>query len=203
MIPLSRWLTDQDGVPPTLQTEAPAAEEQLFAPMEIADGAEPAGDPALLRVAELEEALREAEDRIEQLTSSLAAREAELLKRFGDELAVKLETDVLRAFNHMREVTEAALADVLTPFLVNEARERAAAALMHLLGTELRAAAEPVLEIRTPAELHAAVAGVANALAVPAAITAGERLEVVFSGRRARFEDLAARWRDIISGGET
>lgn len=203
MIPLAQWLTDRQGSPPAAEPSAEEAAEQAptLESMTISQMTVTLEEQQS-HAAKLAASLAAAEERAAELADTLVRREQELRALLGEELGRRLEEGVSQGFATMQAVLEEALHDVLTPFLADAARRRVITELKNLLDKQLREADAPVMEIRVPPELHEALEAFCQQLAPAATLTAGDTIEVVFTGHRQRFEELSARWRAVIEGAE-
>lgn len=203
MIPLSRWLAQQDdpeaSQPPSGTTDdVPEAEISQASEQHLI-----AEDSSLQHAAREEElcaVLAAAEERAAELSAALAQREVELKAAFAEDLADRLAAGIGGAFDTLLRKLEDALAEVLTPFLTREARDKAMAELQDILARELREADEPVLALKAPAELHDRLETLRPHLAVSTALVESDRIEIVFAGRRLRFEEMSSRWCSAIKG---
>lgn len=206
MIPLSRWLTEQaepegEQPPPGTEGDDTPAAESTPASEELK-----AMEALLLQLRSREEELRTAlvaaEERAAALSAAHASREAELKAAFAEDVTQRLDAGIGSAFDALLCRLEDALTEVLSPFLIREAREKAITHLREMLIRELREPDEPVLAVRAPAELHAWLEKLRPQLPVSAALAESDRIEIVFTGHRLRFEELSSRWCAAIKGEE-
>jgi hypothetical protein len=202
MIPLSDWLTGRSGPEssPTSGFEVHdlAASETMPDDETCAEITIVKPDPEEI----LRAALRRTEDQLEELSRAHAERERELMNRLGDELSRHIASEVDRAFDSALGMLEDSLCQALLPFLGEQARVRAVSGLRDLIEQELQQAGSPALEIRAPAELHDALAGLRERSGLLLTVTDCQTIEVVFSTERLRFEELSSRWLAIIQGNE-
>lgn len=191
MKPLSQWLTERDAPPPPAIIAEDFAPEALL-PFEPVEEPPPPPDPS----EELRARLAEAEETIATLRAEHARAGEELRQQLGEALAERIGAEIARGFDGLLSQLEGALTQVLTPFLSQAARDRAVTELKALLQRELASAAEPVVELRAPAELHEMLSTL-NVKLIEA-----EAVEIVFAGERQRFEELSARWCAMIEERE-
>ena len=190
MKPISQWLTERDAPP------APAFIAEDFAP-DSPLPFEPVEEPLTPDPSdELRAKLAEAEETIATLQAEHARAEEELRQRLGEALAERIGVEIGRGLDGLLSQLEGALTQVLTPFLSQAARDRAVTELKALLQRELASAAEPVVELRAPAELHEMLS------TLNVGLVQAETVEIVFAGERQRFEELSARWCAMIEGRE-
>lgn len=204
MIPLSRWLTDRGTGEPSafpLLHEAiqPVTDDSI--PLTTADEAEAAA--ASNRDEELAEALRRAEETLTSERRFHARREEMLREELGTELACLLTARISKGVRELQQELEAALADVLRPFLAQRATKLAISALARLIETELQSEPQPVLEVRAPRDLHDLIRPAMETAGLSTSLSDASRIEVVFKSRTSRFEQLASRWHGIITEHET
>jgi hypothetical protein len=202
MIPLSHWLTGRSSPEssPLLGLEA----YELAALETMPDGeACPEGSPEAPDLEEtLRAALRRAEEQLEKLSLVHAERERKLMDRLGEELAGHIASEIDRAFGSALGTLEESVCQALSPFLGEQARVQAVRELRNLIEQELLRADSPALEIRVPAELYDALAGVQESTGVSLTVTDCQTVEVAFAAERLRFEELSSRWLAIIQGRE-
>lgn len=197
MIPLSRWLSDRESEP---QFTFPPEDEAMEIAGSFVDPGDQLENCERNREQELEDALGAAEEALANERHSQVHREQRLREELGSELADQLKSHIDLGLNSMRHELEAAIADILQPFLQNQSTTRAISALMELIDGELSHENQVLLEFRAPSELHDVIRPCLEQLGLPANLSEGRRIELAFASRTVRFEQLAARWHKIIAG---
>jgi hypothetical protein len=202
VIPLSRWLSER---PKPLGSSSPVMvpEERSIcrncaeiASLTVTESEAPSREEELLA------ALEQAEDRLAKLIQSQAREVEELQNRLGHELNKHVEAEVARAFGDILGMLEESLTQVLMPFLAGEARMRANSDLMEMIRRELRETHEAVLDIRAPASVHEALAGLREQTGVSITVSESETVEIILATQRSRFEELSSQWCAAIMGAE-
>ncbi len=200
MIPLSRWLNDREGTEPQplpLLNEAidvlAGDAVPLIAPVELE-----AADVAA-REQEFADALRRAEDTLATERHFHAQREQALREELGATLVCALTAQIEAGLAGLQEELEAALTDILRPFLGLRSTAEAISALAMLIETDFRNQAEPLLEVRAPRSLHDLVRPALEQAGLSTSLSEASRIEMVFKSRTSQFEQLATRWLDIIA----
>lgn len=200
MIPLSQWLAERHP-PQDAPRPAEAVEEHMvLTPEPECDLDESIANAVAQREEELLTAVREAEAKLEQQALSHAARERELEARLGAELGRRLQSEISSAFEGLLTTIEESLAQLLAPFLTEQARIRATADLMDLIRRDMQQSEAPLIEIRAPAGLHDAMRCLGDEAGIAVTDGSSDIVELVFSTDRRRFEDLSARWVETIGG---
>lgn len=195
MIPLSRWLSDRETGPQCAFSPDPEPAEFAGLP-QTPDGDTEISVPG--RELELEDALRTAEESLVHERLSHAQREQHLRNTLGMELVSAMAALISDGLSAMKRDLETAIVDVLQPFLTKRAATQAASALTELMAAELRNEDQPLLGIRAPEQLHELMRPALEQMGVSASLSDGSRIELAFPSRKARFEQLASRWREII-----
>lgn len=206
MIPLAHWLVEktQEGQPPVFASPA-ATEESVQACLEDEpqDESKTVSSEQEAQLKELQQALREAEERLAQMARDHARKEQELADRLGDALSNRLGAEVAASFHALAQQVEEALAEALVPFLEVAVRDRAVKSLSDLVRQEVRSRDSAVLEIRAPEALHAPLAAALGETAVAITLSESTTVDVVFTGERLRFQDLASAWSAAITKDKT
>lgn len=200
MIPLSRWLAERQA-PVTVHAVPDDLEEPIHPlpdPLAAMDSQE--RHDAVRREEELRAMLRAVEERLEQQLLTQAAREREIETSLGEELRLKLQSEIARAMETLLEMIEESLASTLAPFLEEQARKKAVEELTVLVRQELQLTEAPVLEIRAPARLQDALYSLGDEIGISVTATESSVVELVFATERRRFEDLSSRWLQAIKG---
>lgn len=194
MIPLSRWLSEQDGKicalpdlapdienPPDLQSSLDAAFEQ--------------GRRAGMASAEvsLEAALHAERQRFSQ-------REQEIVTEWQVRCGEHITENIEAVFLELRSGIEAALTAVLQPFIEDAVRVRAIDKLFIMLDEELVAGTETCLEINAPPDLHADFSVRLAAMGINPKLTAGNTMNVTARLGSVTFESMAGLWIDTLRG---
>ena len=195
MIPLSRWLHDRESGPHFAFSSDAGGMEADGPPVGSFDPPEQASQS---RELQLEDALQAAEEALADERQSRDQRERRLREELGEDLALVLKNHIDVSLQSMQRELEAAIASILQPFLKEQSTSRAAAALIGLIEAELGHESQPLLELRAPCELHDAIRPSLERLNLPISLSEGWGIELAFTSRTARFEQLAARWHDII-----
>lgn len=195
MIPLERWLQDRGGGNRLAITCTPADEDET-----VPEGVrvtEVEGAPAGVddnRLLELEQALASALRQHEETRQEALKREHELAAQFGAEVSAHLAHSIRDGLATLHSVIEAALSEVLSPFIGDTARGAALAELRQLLSRELADMTDPLIHVRAPAHLHGLIADTLEGSGVSCALLEADTIELSFSHHRVRFEELSARW---------
>lgn len=197
MIPLSRWLTEQEVMPPGDLSAAPSggSDEDLV----VAEDAREDGQD-MSREQELEEALHRAEEALRRERLAHAQREQELHEILGAELVTGLKLQMEQCVSNIGRNIEDAISDVLKPFLSAHVDQQAVTTLMNIINAEVMSLDRPLLELRAPAEYQELIGRILSKQGMPAVLSEGRRIEIAFNDHTARFELLASRWREIIAG---
>lgn len=196
MIPLSRWLSDREKEPQFTFS----SDTENIEPASLLPAPELEVEPAVsARELELEDALRTAEETLLSERYANGQNIQRLREELGRELITTLTAQVELSLKTMQCELEAAISDILHPFLRRQSITKASSALMELISAELRNQNEPLLEVRAPGELHDLMRPVLQQLRVSASLSEGQGIELTFPARTARFEQLASRWHDIIA----
>lgn len=206
MIPLAHWLVEKAQEEQLhLMTAAAAPEESPEPCLEDQgqDAALAASSALEARLLELEQALREAEERLAHMAQEHARKEREITERLGDTLCRHLATEVATGFHSLARQVEEAVAEALMPFLEAAVRDRAVTSLVELIRQDMRNRDSAVLEIRAPAGLHGALAEAFGETGMTITISEAATVDVMFAGERLRFQDLASTWSATITKGET
>ena len=205
MIPLAHWLVEkarEDHLRILTTPDTPKESVALCAKDDDQDETQAGSLVHVARLQELEHALREAEERFAHMAHEHARKEGELIDQLGDALSHKLAEEVRMAFHSLAENIEESVVEVLMPFLETTVRERAAASLVDLIRQDMRNRDSAVLEIRAPASLHGPLGEALGKTGIAVTISESATVDVVFTGERQRFQDLASAWSAAITKDE-
>lgn len=199
MIPLARWLRNDearaDGED-AVGVAVPAAAEHSGI---IDDFSEDVVDAATARIESLEQENEDLHRQIEVLRMGAVAREQELVGELADVQASLITTELQSGLARLQSNMEQALVDVLAPVLGQIASRRATDELLTLMVKSMKESPEPLLILKAPRTLHSRLQALAEETS-GVSLAESQQIELVFTSGRARFEELAARWIDIISG---
>lgn len=204
MIPLARWL--ETGSPPGLAVSMPydaGVEDGASVPLFTAENdSVPAdvSDPRDDHIAELEEALRLSQQEAERLKDEMKQREVDMLERLGAMSAEAIAESMNTAMSRMRLDLETVLADVLTPFISGQIRQRATSDLLDLVATAVSESHSVELDIHAPSELHDILGEHLTRGNISARFHESNQIMVSCGSLRSRFEELSAQWLSQIDG---
>lgn len=204
MIPLERWLRDQDGASQAdAAFMAPALPFSRDIPEESGSATDWGGSLEASqedRLRMLEDALRISEAEQARLRLEHEIREREISERLGAEAIEQLSLLFQQAVNALGERLEESLVDVLQPFLSEEIRRRSTGALVDMIQTSIREASSNLLQIRAPGYLHPPLQSSLDRLGFPALILESPEIELRFDTHVDRFDDLSSEWISTIRG---
>ena len=195
MIPLERWLLSRTGG--TQPAAPPIAMEQAVdcPPAELVSSVEGVAIPKVdNRLQELEQALATALCDHEELRQQGLKREQQLLDELGDDLSRHLSQAITDGLARLQSSIETAISQILMPFLRNDARAMALAELRTLISQTLSEATQPLIHVKAPGHLHAALRDHLAECGLATTVIEAESVELDFVDRRARFEELSSLW---------
>ncbi len=155
------------------------------------------------RQRELEAALAVSLESAEGERQAAAARERELSERLGEALAMRLGQEVKDGLMRLQTDIETAVVDALGPFLEQEACRRSAVSLGSMIAQSLADISEPLIEVRAPQTLHGVLKAALAQTGVTIDLNEGPHVELAIGTRVTQFEDLAARWIEVLAGHAT
>ena len=199
MIPLASWL----GITQEVQERENVA---LCAPVPVdSDPLIPLyEDQAILRerIKELEEDLANAHHAAVAERAAAATREEALTLQLGTDMADRISSALTTGLSDLQSDIEAAIVEVLIPFLDLAVGKKAAAELISLIRDEIADSSEAVLEIRAPEQLSRFLEHVFRDGEAAIVLSGAPVVEVTYSGHRTRFAVLAERWIDAVRGAQ-
>ena len=208
MIPLGEWLSGGRGNGP-VSSELPAA---LWSAVMDQSTEERDSGKSQARLDEAYERGRaeafaemaaRGEAALAEQQKLMEAREREIVVEWSARCSSAVSASIKDAFADLRHRLETALSDALSPFLDGMAHAKALQQVMRLLAAEMTGAPDPVLEIRAPAAMHEHLSLLLEQQGFGVTLTESDKIEAVSHSGTAKFETMAARWIELMRGGET
>lgn len=198
MIPLCDWIRDKDRTPveASVSIQVPLIEDEgpLVQDTPVCDGSD--------NLEKLRDMVDNLQRQIDEERSLASDRELDLTLRLGSGICRQLAEGLETAFADLQYDLELAVADVLGPFIEQLVDRRAASDLIELVRAEMATTTEQVLEIRAPAYLHPFLETAVKQAGTASILIEAEQIEVIYPDRRARFEDMAARWKEGLRSSQ-
>ena len=100
----------------------------------------------------------------------------------------------------MRSDLGLVLADALTPFISEQARQRAIGELLDLVEAVLSEAGSVELDIQAPSDLHNVLGDSLTRRNITARFLDSSQIIITCGSLRSRFEELSGEWLDAVKG---
>ena len=200
MIPLSQWLSglEDDGRLRETPADAKAFDDgEQVCPVSLIDEAYARG-----RRDQRAEMLTNSETLQDEHRNALALQEAELNVTWECRVSTDLASSVAAAFQGVRQRLEVSIHEVLRPFLDEAVVKAASAQLISQICMEVARSSSPIIEIRSPATLHARLEELLSEKGIAVSLSERDVIEVTARDGTSRFESMAARWIALLHGGE-
>lgn len=205
MIPLARWLKkdgEQSGCAPVTMHVLDEHASEMHSCMSN-DGLGEGIRERDQDISMLEEQVADLMRQLEQAKSDSESREADLELQFSKHLIAQLGADLHLGLCRLQEDLEAAVIDSLAPFLERQVTARSAAELRRLVKDALSESSETLVEFRAPPQLHPFLKEMCEEAGFSGSMKDGPLIELQFSSGRSRFQTLADRWVELLSGDGT
>lgn len=201
MIPLAKWLRDENAPPETAFLsgfpELSAAEESGAAErhqLELEEAYQRGrADGAAERDAIHAAALVDHEARA-------AARDFEITREWSEKFSGQLAGAIADSAAAMRREIEAALESVLSAFLEDDLGRKIAVSLVQIIDGEIAAGGRLPLEISAPEPLHEQIRAQCELRGLSLSLTDSPGIKVVFRDGLLRYDDMSKQWTDAIRG---
>ena len=199
MIPLAKWLQDDDPQQPDFMPSlamAPVLPDETAGPEQHQAELEDAyqrglADGAAERDARHAEALAELEARA-------AGREAEIEAEWSAKFSADLAANISESLSAMRSGIEQALESVLGAFLEDEVRRKLSTSILQTIEDETSGSGRIPLEISAPEHLHEQIRAQCEMRGLTLSLTHSSEIKVVFRDGLLRFDDMSKQWSDMI-----